>query len=526
MIALSYLLVRTVLFLIADYAWYEKTVAVFLLMSEVFLIMHGVGYFLEIFRVLVKRGGLTVGDTDLPELKSYPPVAVIVSSFREPIAVVEQTLVSFYNLTYPNKQIYFLDDTRYDLPGVDPGEMQDYRQAVDDMCRRMKVSLFRRQWRGAKAGMINDFLDFLEGTPKEGSSMQNYGKEENTGKPEYIVVFDADMNPLPGFIEKLVAVMESNTQMAFVQTPQYYTNFEHNLVARAAGLQQAVFYEYICEGKSLQDAMFCCGTNVIFRREALMDVDGFDESSVTEDFATSLKFHLKGWRSLYLNHVGAFGMGPEDLGSFFKQQFRWALGTVGLLRKILLMFLRHPHALTRVRWWEYILSGTYYFVGFVFLILVLCPMIFLFFDVPTFFSRPGIYALFFVPYFVLTMGVYGMTLRSRHYRIRDLLLGQLLIAISFPVYIKGSVLGLLGIRGRFEVTGKGGSLILPLRVVWPQILLAALALSAIVWGANRLIYERQIVLAVTVNMFWCLYHFAILSSVFFFRNPATEEANE
>ncbi len=186
------------------------------------------------------------------------------------------------------------------------------------------------------------------------------------------------MNPFPEFVEPLAARMEANPKLAFIQTPQYYTNFDSNRIAHASGLQQAVFYEYICEGKSLTDAMFCCGTNVIFRREALMDVGGFDETSVTEDFATSLKFHLKGWRSAYIGKVMAFGMGPEDLGGFFKQQFRWALGTVGLFRTVLGFFLRHPKQLVFVKWWEYFLSSTHYFIGLVFLILVLCPLLYMF----------------------------------------------------------------------------------------------------------------------------------------------------
>lgn len=523
-LAVSYLIVRTLLFLSADYAFYEKVVALLLLAAEAFLLVHGVGYFLEIYHVLAKRAGTKADDSEYPELKVFPPVAVIVSSFKEPIEVVEQTLISFYNLSYPNKQIYFLDDTRYDLPGNDAKEMAEYRKSVNDMCRRIKVDLFRRKWHGAKAGMINDFLSFIGGEIREGFSIERYSGKNAGEQPKYIVVFDADMNPFPGFLEPLVARMEAEPQMAFIQTPQYYTNFEKNRIARAAGLQQAVFYEYICEGKSIQDAMFCCGTNVIFRREALMDVGGFDESSVTEDFATSLKFHLKGWHSAYYHHVSAFGMGPEDLGSFFKQQFRWALGTVGLLRKIILLFLKNPLLMARSRWWEYFLSGSYYFVGFVFFVLVLCPVLFLFFNVPTFFARPEIYALFFVPYFVLTMFIYGVTLKARNYHVKDLFYGQLLAAVSFPVYLKASVQALLGIRGKFLVTGKGGASVLPLIDLWPQLLMAAFCFSAIVWGMNRIVYERTDIFAIAVNIFWSLYHFAILITVLYFRKPEQSEA--
>jgi len=390
------------------------------------------------------------------------------------------------------------------------------------MCQRIGVHLFRRQWRGAKAGMINDFLDYIEGKPKEGFEYHNYSGTEKRGKEKYIVVFDADMNPFPEFVEPLAARMEANPKLAFIQTPQYYTNFDSNRIAHASGLQQAVFYEYICEGKSLTDAMFCCGTNVIFRREALMDVGGFDETSVTEDFATSLKFHLKGWRSAYIGKVMAFGMGPEDLGGFFKQQFRWALGTVGLFRTVLGFFLRHPKQLVFVKWWEYFLSSTHYFIGLVFLILVLCPLLYMFLNVPSYFANPEIYAIFFIPYFVLTISIFFWTLKQRNYVFKDLILGQLLMAITFPVYIKASILGLMGVKGTFGITPKGGARQLPLKALWPQLSLAILNFSAIIWGINRLIYEREPAVALVVNMVWCLYHFLLLSSVFYFNNPEKE----
>jgi cellulose synthase (UDP-forming) len=515
----SYLIVRSVLFIIADYPWYEKIVAFLLLCAEGFLLVHGLGYFFDILHVLTHPTAVAGITRPIPPLKSYPPVAIIVSSFKEPLSVVEDTLTCFYNLTYPRKHLFFLDDTRYDLPQYDPGEMVLYREQIDDLCRRLGVNLFRRQWRGAKAGMINDFLDFIEGRPKPGFSFLPFAEEKRTEKEKYIFVFDADMNPFPDFVEPLVALMESDPKLAFVQTPQYYSNFERNRVARAAGLQQVVFYEYICEGKSIDDAMFCCGTNVVFQREALVAVGGFDESSVTEDFATSLKFHLGGWSSAYLNRVCAFGLGPEDLGGYFKQQFRWALGTVGLFRTILSEFFRHPFRLSAAKWWEYFLSGTWYFVGWVFFIMAYCPVLYLYLNIPSFFARPEVYFAFFVPYFVLSLTLFFATLRLRHYRVKDIFQGMLLNAVSFPVFMKASTLAMLGVRGTFAVTPKGRSRALPLRALWPQIITAALSFGALVWGVLRLIYEREPFYAILVNNIWCLYHFLLFATVLYFNFP-------
>lgn len=518
-----YLIMRVALFLVYDYVWYEKAVAGLLLLAELFVLTHSLGYFINLWRIMGHPGQTAApAAMPLPELTSYPPVAIVVASYKEPLDILDKTITCFYNLTYPDKHLFFLDDTRYDLPGQDPASMATYRQAIDDLCQRLGVNLFRRQWRGAKAGIINDFLDFLAGRSQPGFEFRPFDPDFRPGEEKYLIVFDADQNPFPDFVEPLVARMEANPRLAFIQTPQYYSNFLHNRVSRAAGLQQAVFYEYICEGKSISDAMFCCGTNVIFRRTALEEVGGFDEGSVTEDIATSFKFHLKGWRSAYLNKVCAFGLGPEDLGGYFKQQFRWALGTIGLGQHMLGQFLRHPRSLPLGQWWEYFLSGTYYFVGWAFFIMVMCPVLYLLWGVPSFFVRPDLYLLVFAPYIIISLALFFWTLENRRYSFRDLFMGQTLAGISFPVFMKASLLGVLGVRGKFGITPKGVSLSLPLRGLWAQVIVCVFLVAAIVWGLNRLLYEPVPVVAVAVNVFWCCYHLMIVSTAIYYYNRPTE----
>lgn len=523
--ALLYLMARTVMFFAMDYMWVEKIIAAFLLFAEGFLLVHGLGYFAEILHVIGRGKRLTPlqeTSTDV-QMENPPPVVVAVASYKEPLDVIEDTLVCFYNLTYPNKHLVLLDDTRYDAKQDDPAAaMEKYRKDVERLCRRVGANLFRRRWHHAKAGIINDFLAYLDDRPKEGSVLYNYGNVSFEKNAEYLAIFDADMNPFPHFLNPLIRRMENDPKLAFLQTPQYYSNFESNRVAKAAGLQQAVFYEYICEGKSIKDAMFCCGTNVVFRVKALLDIGGFEEESVTEDFATSLKFHLCGWASGYSNRVAAFGQGPEDLGAYYKQQFRWALGTIGMLRVVLKTLLKHPLKLPVIKWWEYILSSTYYMVGFVFLIMVSCPLIFLFLNVPTYFAWPGMYLLFFIPYIVATLWVFFWTLRKRNYRIRDLYLGQILIINTFHVYIKASVLALLNRKGSFGVTPKTGSRALPLRKLWPNLTFLTLCIAAIAWGGNRLVYEQELTFAVGVNMLWCFYH-GVLFSLILYINRVSEQ---
>lgn len=514
----AYLNFRILYFVFSSYTWQEKISAFLLLLAECFILVHTFGYFVNIFSVIRQTSTNHLPPAQLPH---YPPVAVVMASYKEPLDIIRDTLVCFYNLSYPNKYLYLLDDTRYELPWDTPENKEKYRKDVEKLCEELGVNLFRAEWHGAKAGKLNNFLKYLNGEIRPDYEFHPFQHKEKPEVEKYLLIFDADMNPLPDFVEELVWCLEQNPKAAFIQTPQYYTNFELNRVARAAGLQQAIFYEYICEGKGLKKAMFCCGTNVMFRREALMDVSGFDESSVTEDFATSLKLHLKGWESIYINRVSAFGLGPEDLGAYFKQQFRWARGTVGIFKEIFPLFIKNFNKMPLSAWMEYLLSCTHYFIGFAFLIMVISPILYLFYDFPSYFTTTSMYLITYTPYFLFSSLVFFLTLKQRSYRLVDLASAVLINAVAFPVYIHACISALLGIKTSFGVTPKGGSTNLSLRSLIPQIFTALLCLAAAAWGVMRLYYEREPFYALLVNIIWTLFNFFSIS-FFLYLNHAEE----
>src|SRR6516162_10883893 len=136
-----------------------------------------------------------------------------------------------------------------------------------------------------------------------------------------------------------------------------------------------------------------------------------------------------------------------------------------------------------------------------------------------YFAHPNIFFVFFVPYLSLTMLAFMNTLRAKSYRRVDMYNGLLLANVAFPVYLKASLLGLLGVRGKFGITPKSGSASLPLRSLWPQLLMMTTLLVAAVWGLNRVYYIRQPVAALLVNVFWCLYNFWLLLTMFYFNRP-------
>ncbi len=476
-----YILARTYFLYQARYDNFERVFSILFLAAEVFIMFHAFGFFSNILSESRQHAEPLQADPG-PDAS----VAILIPARHEPKQVVENTLLTCLGLAYPNKKIYLLDDS----------SIESYKQDARDLAAAYRVELFTRpDNRGAKAGLINDVLKSLT--------------------EKYIAVFDADQNPMPGFLKKVLPFLEADERLAFVQTPQFYSNTDVSRVALVSNVQQAVFFEYVCEGKSSKESMFCCGTNVVIRRSALEDVGGFDEQTVTEDVATTLKLHRKHWKSLYYNKAYTFGMAPEDLGSYFKQQNRWAMGNVQLLRKLVVLFFTDIRVLKPIQWFEYTITSTYYFIGWAYLILMIGPILYTFFNVPSYFMDPSVYMLTFVPYFMLSLMVYYSSMGKRNYSILNIFRAQMLSLMTIPVYIRASILGLFNIRKGFQITPKDGVRSVPLRMLWPQLLLWGVHVSALTWGLFRFYYEQN--LALGMNVFWLSFHCFIFSGIFYFN---------
>jgi len=478
-----YISLRGVALFAPGYGVLDRLLAVCLLIAEGFLFVHAFGYFLSTIRAA--RGYQVVAERALVPT-SQPDVAVVITSYNEDPAILEETLASAINMNYRNKTVYVADDSTN----------ESVRREIGHLAGRLGCVYVHREKRaGYKAGNLNNLIPKL--------------------KEKYLAVFDADQKPTNNFLTEVIPLLEENPKLAFVQTPQFYANTQDNPVAFAAGQQQAVFYEVVCEGKNENDALFSAGSNVVYRLEALRDIGGFDEVSITEDFATSLKLHLKGWKSLYYNHVFVYGLGPESPLAYFTQQMRWALGTLGVLRRVIASLVRATRALKLQQWWEYFLSGSYYLIGWVYFILMLCPVAFLLANVRPLIINPAFYAAAFIPHLIASSGAFFAGMAARGYKPRSLFMGQILTFNAFWILMNATVLALFNVRRPFSVTPKGVSGRMSLKYLLPHLVLLALSVAAIATGMYRLTIALDP--AIIVNIVWASYHIFLLSMVFYFN---------
>jgi cellulose synthase (UDP-forming) len=263
-------------------------------------------------------------------------VDVFIPVYGEPVDEIRETALAARDM-YGKHRTYILDDGKSD--------------EVEVLAKSIGVDYIRRPTNEhAKAGNINYALSQTSGI--------------------YFAILDADFVANPRFLYETMPFFE-NDKLAFVQTPQYYDN-HNNFVSTGANFMQHVFYSLIQSGKNRFNAAFCVGTNVVFRRSAIMSIGGMYEKSKSEDIWTSLTLHEHGFDSIYIPNVLAVGKTPETLKAYSKQQLRWATGSFEIFLKHNPLFARKLTVEQRL---QYFATTSYYFVGFsVFLLLLLPPL--------------------------------------------------------------------------------------------------------------------------------------------------------
>lgn len=372
------------------------------------------------------------------------PVDVLIPVYNEEVEVVEATVAAARRIAYPGVTVVVCDD----------GD----RDELAALAERYGARYLRRSDRsGAKAGNLNHAL-------------------RCTGSP-FVAVFDCDHVPSPSFLRATMGHFR-DPKVALVQTPQHYANAARNPIAAAAWSQQALFFGIIARGKAAMGSMFCCGTNVVFRRAALESVGGIPEDSVTEDFELSIRLKERGWRTTYVPAVLASGLGPEDMASYVSQQHRWARGCLTAIATV---------ARSGLPWREraqFLLSSMFFLTGWTYLVYMALPVVRILGGEQALAGATANQFLdHFAPYFcvsMLTVAIAGQGTYSFS--------AFALMEASFWIHISASIRALLRARSRFIVTPKVGRAGRQPRAVAP----ALVALCALVVAAGYgLLHSRS-----------------------------------
>jgi len=380
-------------------------------------------------------------------------VDVLITVYGEPIDVIRRTAEAALAIRGLH-WTWILDDGRSD-------EVQALASELG--CRYVR----RLSSNGAKAGNINNALTIAKG--------------------DFFVILDADFVPLPGFIEQTLPFFETAT-VAFVQTPQTYGNL-HNFISRGAGYMQSMFYRFVQPGRNAFNAAFCVGTNVIFRRAAIDDIGGIYTDSKSEDVWTSLTLHGRGWRSIFLPETLAIGDAPDTIEAYSKQQLRWATGGFEIL------FTSNPlitrRKLTLDQRLMYFVTATHYLTGIAPGLLLLVPVLEIFFDL-----RPVSLNVGIGEWLLAYAGFYGLQIILAFFTLGSFRIEVLMLAASsFPIYMKAFMNVVIGRDTAWNVTGASKKAASPFNFLTLQVVTFVILLATTAVGIWRDVLNSQLAVA-------------------------------
>lgn len=275
----------------------------------------------------------------------HPKVAIIIPIRDEPETVIRRMLEALTKIDYTHYEIVIVDNSFIPL-------RFNFNHFVQKSGFSLKV-VRKKDTKGFKAGALNCAIKILD------------------NQVAHVLILDIDHAPKPDILKILVPILQTNEKRAFVQAPQRFEINGNKTLSHAYSFQQRIFYDHLCPGMSMLNSLFMTGTNMLIRKEALDEIGGFDESTLTEDIRTSVLLHERGWQGVYVKETVAVGYPPPDIASYHRQQRRWAIGTHQNSFQVWKLFFHSPNSLKIGQWLQYLgWSGTWYFQGFCNLFLV------------------------------------------------------------------------------------------------------------------------------------------------------------
>jgi cellulose synthase (UDP-forming) len=395
----------------------------------------------------------------------------------EPLEMIATTLSACARITYPHTT-YLLDDTR------DPRFGEAARAAG-------AVPLTLLDVPGAKAGKINRALAMTTG--------------------DFVLVLDPDHIPFPDFLDRVLGQFDDE-RVGFVQVAQAYYNQDRSFTAAGAAEQTYAFYGPVQMGLHGHGAAVAIGANCTFRRAALDSIGGHG-IGLAEDLVTAIRLHAAGWRSVYVPEIVSRGLVPEDLGSFYRQQLKWARGVYEVLFSELL-----PR-FGRLTWRQrlsYAAIGTYYLCGPATAVYLLLPYVYLWTGVQPATMRFAEFLTAGAPVAAIGVAQYLFVQRwlvdpprerGLHWR------GLMLKIACWPVYLAGTVLAILRYEVRYVPTAKQSVGRRFLALAWPHLLVLSAYAATVVHVARARLFSPEDAMVFSAEAVWGMLAFATVPAL-------------
>lgn len=232
--------------------------------------------------------------------EDYKPFVTVMIPAHNEEDVIANTVENILQMDYGNFEIIVIDDRSTD----------NTASVIKDLENRYsKVKALIRQ-QGAfpgKSAVLNDAFKMAHG--------------------DAVLVFDADATVEPDFLSKLVPELEPK-DVGAVQARKVIRNRNQNLLTRCQNNEYTMDTYFQAGRDSVKGAVELRGNGELIKREALEDIDGWNNYTIVDDLDMSTRLHIRGWDVRYCIDAVVYEEGITYLWPLFRQRRRWLEGTI------------------------------------------------------------------------------------------------------------------------------------------------------------------------------------------------------
>jgi len=190
-------------------------------------------------------------------------------------------------------------------------------------------------WRPVEAHCqaLGERFRFFHVSPLAGfkAGALNFALHQTAYDAEVVAVIDSDYQVEPGWLHDLVPSF-SDPRLAVVQAPQDYRDEQENAFKSMCYAEYRGFFYIGMITRNERNAIIQHGTMTLVRRKVLDALRGWAEWCITEDAELGLRIFEAGYNATYLPKSYGRGLMPDTFTDYKKQRFRWAYGSMQILR--------------------------------------------------------------------------------------------------------------------------------------------------------------------------------------------------
>lgn len=228
-----------------------------------------------------------------------PFVTVMIPAHNEE-SVITNTVENILRMDYPNFEVIVIDDRSSDNTASVIKNLEAKHEQVRALIREKDAF-------PGKSAVLNDALKMAHG--------------------EAILVFDADATVEPDFLNKLVPNLEP-ADVGAVQARKIIRNKDVNFLTRCQN-NEYTFDTYLQVSRdAIKGAVELRGNGELIKRQALEDIDGWNNYTITDDLDMSTRLHIKGWDVRFCPDACVYEEGIVYVFPLFRQRRRWLEGTI------------------------------------------------------------------------------------------------------------------------------------------------------------------------------------------------------